>query len=379
MELRALLIAAQRTRRGALIAALAPLAPLRNLADASDVGEDVAAPTETEWLDAVECMAEPLCVELARTLEDATTLILSLERAEGLQAALDAQHEQKLAEHEERMSGGGGDAEVDAEDLARDREAVLRAAMPASRAAGITRRQCYEAALRRDSHDATARAQLEEVRSRLRVTWREKRLDEALTALRDGRAGAGWLIGPEDVLDEPWQVSDAQLRELMRGVRLAGAALEREARTRRPLARAIRSSGCSLPSTARMCARWGARVAKPKRRPKRGTATATRRRTLGCPSTSATNWRSHAIEGFADVYFRVRRHESARVRLNDSDRLFLRASKTARALYDNPDNPRSTSPTRPSACSGTAWTWMPCAKRLPATAPRWRLTTPLPR
>ena len=116
LELRALLIAAQRTRRGALIAALAPLAPLRNLADASDVGEDVAAPTETEWLDAVECMAEPLCVELARTLEDATTLILSLERAEGLQAALDAQHEQKLAEHEERMSGGGGDAEVDAED-----------------------------------------------------------------------------------------------------------------------------------------------------------------------------------------------------------------------------------------------------------------------
>ena len=211
--------------------------------------------------------------------------------------------------------------------------------MPASRAAGITRRQCYEAALRRDSHDATARAQLEEVRSRLRVTWREKRLDEALTALRDGRAGAGWLIRPEDVLDEPWQVSDAQLRELMRGVRLAGAALERE------LDEAAIGARDSLERL--QFAKHGKNVRALGRARREAEAEAEARdgdsdeaQDAWMPVYLCDELAQPAIEGFADVYSRVRRHESARVRLNDSDRLFLRASKTARALYDNPDNPK---------------------------------------
>ena len=349
LELRGLLIAAQRTRRAALIAALAPLAPLRQLADATEVGEDVPPPAEDEWLAAVECMAEPLCAELAQTLEDAAALTFAAERADKLQAALDAQLAQKLAEHDARMAGTAAASEVDVEDLARDREALMRAAMPASRAAGHTRQQCYAAALRRDTNDATARAELEAVRAQLRVTWREKGLGDALTALRDGRAGAGWLIGPEAVFDDPWGFSDAQLERLIRGARVANAAPSRELNeaavfARDSLQRAQFSKlGTNLLALAR-ARRDAVRRAEAEqaRLPAAADAAAddyeARVQAIWLPVYRCDALAQPTIEDYADAYFCVRRNDPADRHARNHSGLFLAATRAAEALYRKPDD-----------------------------------------
>lgn len=345
LELRGLLIAAQRTRRAALIAALAPLAPLRQLADATEVGEDVPPPAEDEWLAAVECMAEPLCAELAQTLEDAAALTFASERADKLQAALDAQLEQKLAEHDARMAGTAVASEVDVEDLARDREALMRAAMPASRAAGHTRRQCYAAALRRDTNDATARAELEAVRAQLRVTWREKGLGDALTALRDGRAGAGWLVGPEAVFDDPWGFSDAQLERLLRGARVANAAPSRELNeaavfARDSLRRAQFSKhGTNLLALARARRDAVRRAEAEQARLPAGAADYEARvQAIWLPVYRCEALAQPTIEDYADAYFCVRRNDPADRHARNHSALFLAATRAAEALYRKPDD-----------------------------------------
>lgn len=349
LELRGLLIAAQRSRRAALIAALAPLAPLRQLADATEVGEDVPPPAEDEWLAAVECMAEPLCAELAQTLEDAAALTFAAERADTLQAALDAQLASKLAEHDARMAGGGAALEVDVEDLARDREALMRAAMPASRAAGHTRQQCYAAALRRDTNDATARAELEAVRAQLRVTWREKGLADALTALRDGRAGAGWLVGPEAVFDDPWSFSDAQLERLTRGARVANAAPSRELNEAAVFARdALQRAQFSKHGTnllalarARRDAVQRAEAEQARLPAAAGAAAAdyeARVQAIWLPVYRCDALAQPTVEDYADAYFCVRRNDPADRHARNHDALFLAATHAAEALYRKGDD-----------------------------------------
>ena len=120
----------------------------------------------------------------------------------------------------------------------------------------------------------------------------------------------------------------------MRGARLAGAALERELDEAAIGARD--SLGAGLPSTARMCALGRARrEAEAEAEARDGDSDEAQDAWM--PVYLCDELAQPAIEGFADVYFRVR-STSRRACAERFRSALSQASEDARALYDNPDN-----------------------------------------